>query len=227
MSDTEAHPKAILAWSSGKDSAYALHVARQSQRFDIVRLLTTVTDAYGRVSMHGVREDILDLQALRAGLPVTKVRIPAPCPNEVYETAMNEALIPLRDQGVSHVIFGDLFLADLSRWREERLAEVGLEGVFPLWGPDTDKLAREMLAAGLKARVVCLDPKKLDASFAGRAYDVRFLEDLPDDVDPCGENGEFHTLATAGPMFSAPIATKAGEVVERDGFIFADVQLRR
>ncbi len=138
---------------------------------------------------------------------------------------MNGALLPLRDQGVSHVIFGDLFLADLRQWREERLAEIGLEGVFPLWRTDTDKLAREMLAAGLKARVVCLDPARLDRGFAGRAFDADFLEDLPDHVDPCGENGEFHTLATAGPMFSAPIATKAGEVVERDGFVFADVQL--
>ncbi|MCZ6884895.1 MAG: adenine nucleotide alpha hydrolase [Alphaproteobacteria bacterium] len=227
MSQTEAKPKAILAWSSGKDSAYALHVVRREGLFDVIGLLTTVTHAYGRVSMHGVREDILDLQALRAGLGVTKVRIPAPCPNEIYETAMAQALQPHVDQGVSHVIFGDLFLADLRQWREERLAEIGLEGVFPLWRTDTGNLAREMLAAGLKARVVCLDPARLDRSFAGRAYDAGFLEDLPEDVDPCGENGEFHTLVTAGPMFSAAIDAETGEVVERDGFVFADVQLTR
>jgi uncharacterized protein (TIGR00290 family) len=225
LSDTESKPKAILAWSSGKDSAYALHVARCEGTFDIVGLLTTVTDAFARVSMHGVREDILDLQAQRAGLPVVKVRIPAPCPNEIYESAMAAALEPLRDDGVSHVIFGDLFLADLRQWREERLAEIGLIGVFPLWQRDTHDLAREMLADGLEARIICLDPSKLDPNFSGRAFDEDFLKDLPDGIDPCGENGEFHTLTTGGPMFTSPIATKPGEVVEREGFIFADVSL--
>ena len=225
MRESEAKSKAILAWSSGKDSAYALHVVRRSGKFEVVALLTTVTDPFARVSMHGVREDILDLQAARTGLPLIKVRIPAPCANEIYESAMADSLEPLRDEGVTHVIFGDLFLADIRDWRIQQLAKVGLEGVFPLWKKDTGMLAREMLADGLEARIVCLDPAKLDPGFAGRAFDASFLEALPDQVDPCGENGEFHTLATAGPMFSAPIIAETGEVMEREGFVFADVRL--
>ena len=222
MAEAQAKPKSILAWSSGKDSAYALHVARASGKFDIQALLTTVTDNYNRVSMHGVREDILDLQAQRVGLPLIKVRIPAPCPNETYEAAMADALRPLREGGVSHVLFGDLFLEDIRAWREERLAQAGLTGVFPLWRRDTARLARDMLADGMEARIVCVDPKQLDPSFAGRAFDGDLLDRLPADVDPCGENGEFHTLATAGPMFSQPIIAQAGKVVEREGFVFAD-----
>ena len=222
MAEAQAKPKSILAWSSGKDSAYALHVARASGKFDIQALLTTVTDNYNRVSMHGVREDILDLQAQRVGLPLIKVRIPAPCPNETYEAAMADALRPLREGGVSHVLFGDLFLEDIRAWREERLAQAGLTGVFPLWRRDTARLARDMLADGMEARIVCVDPKQLDPSFAGNAFDGVLLDRLPADVDPCGENGEFHTLATAGPMFSQPIIAQAGKVVEREGFVFAD-----
>ena len=223
MGDGQTKPKAILAWSSGKDSAYALHVARASGDFDIGALLTTVTEDYGRVSMHGVREEILDLQAQRAGLPLIKVRIPAPCPNEIYEAAMADVLRPLCEEGVSHVLFGDLFLEDLRVWREERLARMGLTGVFPLWQRDTAQLARDMLADGLEARIVCLDPKRLDPCFAGHAFDRELLDKLPSDVDPCGENGEFHTLTTAGPMFSHPIPAENGVVVEREGFVFADV----
>ncbi len=223
MGDGQTKPKAVLAWSSGKDSAYALHVARASGGFDIRALLTTVTEAYNRVSMHGVREEILDLQAQRTGLPLIKVRIPAPCPNETYEAAMAAALRPLRDGGVSHVLFGDLFLEDIRAWREERLARMGLRGVFPLWRRETARLARDMLADGLEARIVCLDPKRLDPCFAGCAFDGELLARLPGDVDPCGENGEFHTLVTAGPMFSHPIGAETGAVVERDGFVFADV----
>jgi uncharacterized protein (TIGR00290 family) len=223
MGDGQKKPKAILAWSSGKDSAYALYLARNSGEFDIGALLTTVTEDYGRVSMHGVREEILDLQAQRTGLPLIKVRIPALCPNETYEAAMAEALHPLCEQGVSHVLFGDLFLEDLRVWREERLARMGLNGVFPLWQRETAQLARAMLADGLEARIVCLDPKRLDPCFAGHAFDRKFLDNLPGDVDPCGENGEFHTLATAGPMFSHPIRAENGGVVEREGFVFADV----
>lgn len=222
MADGKTKPKAILAWSSGKDSAYALHLARASGRFDIQALLTTVTDDYHRVSMHGVREDILDLQAQRVGLALIKVRIPAPCPNETYEAAMAAALGPLREGGLSHVLFGDLFLEDIRAWREERLARMGLKGVFPLWRRDTARLARAMLADGLKARIVCLDPRRLARCFAGRAFDEELLARLPRDVDPCGENGEFHTLITEGPMFSHPIDVAPGVVVERDGFIFAD-----
>ncbi|MDX1485936.1 MAG: ATP-binding protein [Alphaproteobacteria bacterium] len=218
-------PKAIVAWSSGKDSAYALHLVRTAGSHDVVGLLTTVTDAYGRVSMHGVREDILDLQADRAGLPLTKVRIPSPCPDDIYERAMAEALGPLRDRGVTHVIFGDLFLADIRAWREERLAAVGLEGVFPLWGRPTTGLIRDMIADGIEARIVCLDPKHLPRTFAGRGLDRELVAALPPAVDPCGENGEFHTLVTGGPMFSRNIAVTPGEIVTRDGFVFADMRL--
>lgn len=212
-----------MAWSSGKDSAYALHAVRQAGALDVVGLLTTVTDAYARVSMHGVRETILSAQAARVGLPLTTVRIPAPCPNEIYERAMAAALGDARARGVSHVVFGDLFLADLRAWRIARLAEVGMTAEFPLWRRDTAALAREMIAAGMEARIACLDPRRLDRSFAGRSFDDALLDALPPDVDPCGENGEFHTVVTAGPMFAAPIPTRLGEIVERDGFVFADV----
>lgn len=216
-------PKALLAWSSGKDSAYALYRARKQGDYDIIGLLTTVTDSYRRVSMHGVREEILDLQAARAGLPVTKVRIPAPCPNDIYERAMAAALSKAADDGVSCVIFGDLFLEDLRQWREDRLAEIGMEASFPLWGPDTDKLAREMIASGLEAYLACLDPRVMPEVLAGARYDAAFLDALPDGIDPCGENGEFHTVVTAGPMFSAPIPVHMGETVTREGFVFSDV----
>lgn len=212
-----------MAWSSGKDSAYALHTVRGEGDIDVVGLLTTVTDAYDRVSMHGVREAILRTQAERVGLPLITVRIPSPCSNEVYERAMAVTLAEARAGGVSHVVFGDLFLADLRAWRIARLAEIGMEAVFPLWQRDTAALAREMIGSGLAARIVCLDPTRLDPAFAGRTFDHALLADLPAGVDPCGENGEFHTVVTAGPMFAAPIATRLGEVVTRDGFVFADV----
>ena len=223
MKSTASRPKALMAWSSGKDSAYALHAVRQSGTAEVVGLLTTVTDAHDRVSMHGVRETILQAQAARVGLPLTTVRIPAPCPNEVYEGAMRRALGEARDRGISHIVFGDLFLADLRAWRIARLAEIGMKGVFPLWQRDTAALAREMIAAGVEARIACLDPRRLAPGFAGRPFDSTLLDALPPDVDPCGENGEFHTVVTAGPMFSAPIPIRLGAVVERDGFVFADV----
>jgi uncharacterized protein (TIGR00290 family) len=216
-------PKAILSWSSGKDSAFALHEARQSGEVDIVGLLTTVTSAFGRVSMHGVREALLDRQAEAVGLPCWKVPIPSPCPNEVYERAMASVLTEVGRLGVSHVVFGDLLLEDLRRYREDKLAQIGMSAVFPLWMRDTAVLAREMIAAGLRATITCIDPRKLAHSFAGRSFDSAFLADLPPGVDPCGENGEFHSFASAGPMFSHAIETVVGDVVERDGFVFADV----
>ncbi len=221
-----AKPKAILAWSSGKDSAFALHAVRTSGDLEVTGLLTTVTDAYGRVSMHGVREEILDRQAARAGLPLTKVRIPAPCPDAVYEGAMAEALAPLAAAGVTHVVFGDLYLEDIRAWREARLALLDLTGVFPLWGRDTAGLAREMIAAGVEARIVCLDPAKVDPGLAGHAFDEDLLSALGAGVDPCGENGEFHTVVTAGPFFDGTIATEAGPTVARDGFVFTDIRLK-
>ena len=220
---TDMRPKALMAWSSGKDSAYALHVARQQGEVEIVGLLTRVTDTYERVSMHGVRETLLEAQAERTGLKLTKVRIPAPCSNEIYEAKMAEAMAAAKADGITHVVFGDLFLADLRDWRIAKLAEVDMQAVFPLWLRDTAALARAMMADGMVARIVCLDPRKLDPALAGHAFDETLLAALPDDVDPCGENGEFHKVFTAGPMFSTPIPVSAGEVIEREGFIFADV----
>jgi uncharacterized protein (TIGR00290 family) len=216
-------PKAVVSWSSGKDSAYALHEARRTGAFDIVGILTTVTAAFERVSMHGVRETLLERQAAELGLPCHKVRIPSPCPNEVYELKLGEAVWRAKAEGVSHFIFGDLYLEDIRRYRVERLERVGIAAEFPLWQRDTRALAEEMLAAGMRAVITCVDPRKLDKSWAGRAFDARFLADLPAGVDPCGENGEFHTFVTDGPLFGRPIAVRAGDIVERDGFVFADV----
>jgi uncharacterized protein (TIGR00290 family) len=220
---TAERKRALVAWSSGKDSAYALHLARQDESLEVVGLLTTVTDAYERVAMHGVREALLDAQAAAVGLPLVKVRIPSPCPNEVYERAMGEAMAAALADGIDHVVFGDLFLADIRAYREAQLARVGMTPVFPLWLRDTAALAREMIGEGIEAVLTCVDPKQLDRSFAGRTFDAALLAALPASVDPCGENGEFHTLVTAGPMFARPIATRTGAVVERDGFVFADV----
>ncbi len=216
-------PKALVAWSTGKDSAFALWEIRNRDEFDVVGIITTVTSVYDRVSMHGVRASLLDLQVAALGLPCRKVLIPAPCPNEVYEREMGRAMDDARERGVTHVIFGDIFLEDVRRYREERLAQVGCTGVFPLWGRNSHDLARAMLASGIRATITCVDPRHLNRSLAGRAFDASFVAGLPDGVDPCGENGEFHTCVTSGPMFRAPIAVERGEVVERDGFVFADL----
>jgi uncharacterized protein (TIGR00290 family) len=222
QSEAGARPKAWLAWSSGKDSAWALHVVRQRREFDVVALLTTVNQTYSRVAMHAVRESLVEMQAAAAGLPLIKVPIPSPCTNEIYEQAMGEAMTRARAEGVRHVVFGDLFLEDIRAYREKQLADCGMTPVFPLWGRDTRELAEEMIAHGLSAFLTCLDPRKLDRSFAGRRFDAELLNALPFGVDPCGENGEFHTLANGGPMFEHPIPITAGEIVERDGFVFAD-----
>ncbi|MCI4324459.1 MAG: adenine nucleotide alpha hydrolase [Thermoplasmata archaeon] len=216
-------PRAVVAWSTGKDAAFALEEVRGSGSYEIVGLLTTVTEPYARVSMHGVRTELLELQAERLGFPLHRVPIPAPCPNSVYEAAMAEALGQLRADGVNHVIFGDLFLVDVRRYREDRMAGTGVAPVFPLWGRSTLDLAREMLTRGLRATVSCVDPRRLSASFAGRDFDERFLADLPPDVDPCGENGEFHTFVYDLPAFGTAIKIRRGSVVERDGFVFADL----
>lgn len=214
-------PRAMVSWSSGKDSAFAFHEARG--RFDCVAAVTTVTAPFARVSMHGVREALLDRQIEATGLACHKVAIPSPCPNEVYERELVAVLAEARDGGVTHVVFGDLFLADIRAYREQLLARLGLACVFPLWQRDTGVLAREMLAAGMRAIVTCVDLSKLGASFAGRAFDAALLADLPLGVDPCGEHGEFHTFVTTGPMLRAPIDVRVGEIVERDGFAFADL----
>jgi uncharacterized protein (TIGR00290 family) len=219
-------PKAWLSWSSGKDSAWALHVVRQRSEFEVVALFTTVNRAFNRVAMHAVRESLLDAQAAAVGLPLVKVEIPSPCPNEIYERNMSEAMGQARINGVTHAILGDLFLEDIRKYREENLAKCGMTPVFPLWLKDTRKLANEMISAGLRAYLTCVDPRKLDPAFAGRAFDAELLTAFPATVDPCGENGEFHTYACAGPMFSAPISVQPGEIVERDGFVFADLIAR-
>ena len=215
--------KAVVSWSSGKDSALALHEVRRSGEVEVVGILTTITSEFGRVSMHGVREALLDQQAEALGLRCWKIPIPSPCPNEIYEREMARVLGEVQQLGVTAVVFGDLFLEDLRRYREAKLAEIGMRGIFPLWMRDTAILAREMIELGIRATLTCIDPKKLDRSFAGRSFDAALLGDLPADVDPCGENGEFHTFTWAGPMFSRPIPIVVGEVVERDGFVFADV----
>lgn len=218
-----AKPKAWLSWSSGKDSAWALHVVRAKGEIEVAALLTTINEAFHRVAMHAVREELLDRQVQAAGLPLVKVPLPWPCPNEAYESRMTEAMNRAKDEGVTRMIFGDLFLEDIRRYREEKLAGTGIQPVFPLWQLDTARLAREMLQGGLSACLTCVDPRKLDRKFAGRLFDAALLDELPTAVDPCGENGEFHTFAFAGPMFRRPLQIKTGEVVEREGFVFADL----
>jgi len=214
--------KTLLSWSSGKDSAYALHTVLRERRFEVVGLLTTVTDPFQRVSMHGVREELLDRQAEAVGLPLIKIRIPSPCPNILYEETMSEVLKVWKGKGVSHVIFGDLFLEDLRKYREEKLSLLGMEGVFPIWQKNTRPLAETMIREGFRAVLTCVDPRKLPKDFAGRRFDESLLRDFPPGIDPCGENGEFHSFLYDGPIFSRPIGIRPGEIVERDGFVFAD-----
>jgi uncharacterized protein (TIGR00290 family) len=215
----------LLAWSSGKDSAWALHVLRERGEVEVVGLLTTLNEAFDRVAMHAVRAQLLRAQAEAAGLPLTTVPLPWPCSNAEYEAAMDAALARARRDGVTAVAFGDLFLEDVRRYREERMAGTGMEPLFPLWGEPTAALARRMIDGGLRARLTCVDPRQVAPSFAGREFDAALLADLPPAVDPCGERGEFHSFTYAGPMFSAPIPLRAGEIVERDGFVFADFSL--
>ena len=215
--------RTLVGWSSGKDSAWALYSLQQVPNVEVVGLLTTINLEAKRVAMHSTRESLLDMQAEAVSLPLRKVFIPDPCPNEVYERAMEAALREARAEGVQAIAFGDLFLEDIRRYREANLAGTGIEPLFPLWGSDTRELALTMVRGGLRAFVVCVDPKILDPSFAGRMYDRRFLEDLPAEVDPCGEHGEFHTFAFQGPMFRTPIAVRPGDIVERSGFVFADL----
>jgi uncharacterized protein (TIGR00290 family) len=220
---TSARPKALIAWSSGKDSAWALHQVRRAGEFDVVAALTTVTETFARVSMHGVREELLRTQLDACGLPGIMVRIPFPCPNERYELEMEAAIGQAKASGITHVIFGDLFLADVRAYREARMSAAGITPVFPLWLEPTDQLAREMIAAGVVAHLVCVDLKALPKAFAGRRFDDTLLADLPAGADPCGENGEFHSFVAGGPMLHHPVAVEVGETVERDGFAYADL----
>ncbi|GBC96103.1 hypothetical protein HRbin16_01904 [bacterium HR16] len=216
-------PKILLSWSSGKDSAWTLYVLRQSRQWDIAGLVTTVNTAFGRVSMHGVREQLLERQAQAAALPLWKVPIPYPCPNEVYESAMRELITRAKGAGITHFAFGDLFLQDVRDYRERQLAGTGITPVFPLWGINTTELAYDMIASGLRATITCVDPRQIPASLIGREFDEALLKDLPPSADPCGENGEYHTFCHAGPMFAQPIPVRTGEVVERDGFVYVDI----
>ncbi len=215
----------LLAWSSGKDSAWALYVLRNRRDIHVVGLLTTMNAAANRVAMHAVRNELLGAQALALGLPLIRVSIPSPCSNEEYEAAMEKAIQTAKANGITAVAFGDLYLEDVRQYREEKLAATGITPLFPIWAQDTRKLSREMVRSGLRAYITCIDPKQLDSSFAGRIYEEQFLDDLPDEVDPCGENGEFHSFAFDGPMFDSAIPIVGGEVVEKDGFVFADVTL--
>ena len=216
-------PKALIAWSSGKDSAWALHVVRQSGDYDVVGALTTVNDAFARVAMHGVRQQLLEMQIAAAGLRPVLVHIPYPCTNDIYEQAMAAAVAQAKADGITHIIFGDLFLEDIRAYRVEKLKETGITPVFPLWLQPTDILAREMIAGGLQAHLATVDLKKLSADFAGRRFDTTLLGDLPAGIDPCGENGEFHSFVFAGPMLARPISVRVGETVQRDGFAYADL----
>jgi uncharacterized protein (TIGR00290 family) len=212
-----------LSWSGGKDSALTLHALRAAPGPEVGALITTVTGDYERISMHGVRRELLVAQAQAAGLPLVEVEIPAGCTNEVYEQRMGQVLAETALKDARAIAFGDLFLADIRAYREERLGRVGKRAVFPLWGRDTRRLAEEFIDDGFQALLVCVDPAQLDASFAGRAFDRDLLDDLPADVDPCGENGEFHTFVHRGPIFSNPVLCRRGDVVEREGFVFCDL----
>lgn len=224
---TTERRRILLSWSGGKDSAWALHLLRQQDEYEVVGLLTTVNDKFRRIAIHGTREELLDLQAEAAGLPLWKVDLPFPCTNAEYESRMAAVCMRAVAEGLHGVAFGDLFLEDIRAYRIERLAGTGLEPVFPVWTPDlgltTAELAQQMLAAGLRARLTCIDPRSLDPSFAGRTFDAELLSDLPAGVDPCGERGEFHTFAFAGPMFSRTISVVRAETVERDNFFYADL----
>lgn len=216
-------PKALLCWSSGKDSAWTLHVLRQLGEVDVVGLLTTINEVHDRVAIHAVRTTLLQAQAHAVGLPLWPVPIPSPCTNQQYETAMHAVIQRALAVGITIMAFGDLFLEDVRRYRETQLASTGITPLFPLWGRPTDVLAKEMLAGGLRARLTCIDPKQISASFAGREFDEALLAELPPDADPCGERGEFHTFTYAGPMFRHAIPVESGEVVTREGFVFADL----
>lgn len=214
--------KVLLSWSSGKDSAWALHVLREQRDVEVVGLLTTVNETHGRVAMHAVRRKLLAAQARAAGLSLTEVPIPIGCTNEQYDQAMSAALEVAKAAGITHAAFGDLFLEDIRRYREERLEGTGIDPVFPLWGIPTRDLISQMLDGGLRARITCVDPQQLDPKICGDEIDRAFVAALPPSVDPCGENGEFHSFAFAGPMFDHDIPIARGETVERDGFVFTD-----
>ncbi|HEX3145053.1 MAG TPA: hypothetical protein VHQ64_13865 [Pyrinomonadaceae bacterium] len=215
--------KTLLSWSSGKDSAWTLHVLRQRSDVEVVGLMTTMKQVYQRIAIHAVRLELLQLQAQAAGLPLHLIDLPSPCTNAQYEQAMSGFIEQSQRDGIECIAFGDLFLADIKAYREEKLSGTGIAPLFPIWQTPTDVLAKEMISSGLRAVVTCVDPKCLPAGFAGREFNEQLLSDLPSEVDPCGERGEFHTFAFAGPMFNHPVPVAVGEIVEREGFVYADV----
>lgn len=215
--------KTLVSWSSGKDSAWMLHVLKQDPSVEIGGLLTTMNEQFDRVAMHAVRRRLVEAQAVAAGVPLRTVPLPWPCTNQQYEERMRAAVSQAVAEGFTHVAFGDLFLEDVRQYREEKLAGTGLTPLFPIWGIPTDRLAHQMVESGLRSVLTCVNPKQLDRSFAGRQFDRALLEDLPAGVDKCGERGEFHSFAWDGPMFNHPVAIEVGEVVDRDGFVFADL----
>ncbi|GAC1665398.1 MAG: ATPase [Candidatus Limnocylindrales bacterium] len=225
MTATRRHrrPRALLSWSSGKDAAFALHELRRGGEVDVVGLMTTLTERDGRVAMHGVSETLLDRQVAATGLPCLKIVLPWPCPNPTYERLVRAALIAARAQGIEHVVFGDLFLGEIRAYREALLAPTGLSALYPLWGRPTEDLARAMMSEGLEAVLACVDPARVDPAWAGRSFDATLLAELPDTVDRCGENGEFHTFVTAGPMLTGRVDVRVDGTVERDGFVYADL----
>lgn len=215
--------RVLLSWSSGKDSAWALHVLRRQADIEVVGLLSTINEEFDRVAMHAVRTQLLRRQAESAGLPPRLVKLPFPCSNEVYEARMNALIATAQSEGIEAIAFGDLYLAEIRQYRERMMRGTGITPLFPLWERPTAELAEEMIEGGLRAQITCIDPRVLPAALAGKEYNREFLAALPPNVDPCGENGEFHSFAFDGPMFSRPIAFTVGETVERDGFIFTDL----
>ena len=215
--------KVALSWSSGKDSAWTLHLLRQREDLQIAALITTLNSEANRVAMHAVRRALVEAQAERTGIPLWAVELPWPCSNAEYEERMRAVCQRATAEGITAVAFGDLFLQEVRDYRVRQLLGSGLEPLFPVWQVPTEQLARDLIASGVKAKITCVDPSKLARSFAGRDYDLKFLQELPPGVDPCGENGEFHTFVYDAPVFSQPIGVQTGEVVERDGFVFADL----
>jgi len=214
--------RVALSWSSGKDSAWSLHLLKQDPQIEVIALLTTLNEEFDRVAMHAVRRELLEAQSRAAGLPLLSIPLPWPCSNQEYESRMRAACDRALAEGVDAIAFGDLFLTDIRAYREKQLTGTGLEPIFPVWKIPTRQLANDMIAAGLRAKLTCVDPRVLDRRFAGRDFDSGLLADLPPSVDPCGENGEFHTFVYAGPMFQQPISVAPGEIVDREGFVFAD-----
>jgi uncharacterized protein (TIGR00290 family) len=215
--------RVAVSWSSGKDSAWSLHLLRQDPNIEVVALFTTLNEQFDRVAMHAVRRELLQLQAKSLGLPLWTISLPWPCSNDQYEAKMNSFCAQTVAKGVDSMAFGDLFLADIRAYRERQLTGTGLEPLFPVWQIPTADLARTMIASGLRAKITCVDPRVLPKEFAGRDFDSQFLADLPPSIDPCGENGEFHSFVYDGPGFRQPIGVSVGEIVERDGFVFADL----